>query len=286
MSISQRVRDLVEAVVENEIVASASISGGCINQVYFIEFANSERAVLKINTEAPDGFFEAEANGLRKLASSEAVRVPRVLFVEDSASLLLIEAMVESDSVARDYSKLGRDLAALHRVTSQKFGLDSDNFIGKLNQTNTVSNSWGEFFYKYRLLAQANVGIEIGWMSKSTLRTLKQAKAEIYTLLDEPEQAPSLVHGDLWSGNVLWSDEGPVLIDPALYYGSREVDIAFTEMFGGFDKDFYLAYQEEFPLSPRYEERREVLNLYHLLTHANMFGGHYIQQAETVIRTL
>jgi fructosamine-3-kinase len=196
------------------------------------------------------------------------VRVPRVL--DHGADFVLLE---ELDLHRQgDWSALGRMLATLHRQTGPRFGWHRDNWIGRSPQANGWSDDWSEFWWTRRLAPQ---------LERAGLRAdfLKDA-------LKNHRPQPSLLHGDLWSGNAGFIGEGPVLFDPAVYYGDREADLAMTELFGGFAPEFYAAYNEAFPLDPGYEERKLLYNLYHLLNHLNLFGGGYRAQVEATLGLL
>jgi protein-ribulosamine 3-kinase len=215
--------------------------------------------------------FAAEADGLEALRPH--IRVPRVLDrgVKDGKAFILLEQL--DLKRGGDYAALGRMLAALHRQTGPRFGWHRDNYIGLAPQINSVRDNWKDFFWECRLRPQA-------------LRARLAVPEEILTPLQDHEPQPSLLHGDLWSGNAGFTPEGPVAFDPAVYYGDREADLAMTELFGGFPRAFYEAYNEAFPLPEGYERRKHVYNLYHLLNHLNIFGGSYLPQVKATLRLL
>jgi len=215
--------------------------------------------------------FAAEADGLEALRPH--IRVPRVLDrgVKDGKAFLLLEQLdLERGG---DYAALGRMLAALHRQTGPRFGWHRDNYIGLSPQINGWRDNWAEFFRECRIRPQLELARSKGFQLDFDLE------------LDHQPQ-PSLLHGDLWNGNAGFTAEGPVLFDPAVYYGDREADLAMTELFGGFPRAFYEAYNEVFPLPEGYERRKHVYNLYHLLNHLNIFGGSYLPQVQATLRRL
>ena len=287
MTVPHSLRLRIEKQIGSELVSEEVVSGGCINRSFRVAFSDGSQYFLKWNAEAPPGLFQAEAEGLLALRKADALSVPEVLSFadhpEDTPSFLLMEALVPGARGESGDAELGRGLAKLHRVEEHNFGFHGDNYIGYLPQRNTWEGSWSEFFFAHRLSAQAALGEESGWFADNFAKLLVEKEEKIRTILSEGEERPSLLHGDLWSGNVFWSETGPALIDPAVYYGSREADIAFTECFSRFGEEFYRAYHEEFSLCSGYERRRPILNLYHQMTHANMFGGSYVQD---VYRTL
>src|SRR6185503_6794480 len=197
-------------------------------------------------------------DGLRALAA--VVRVPRVL--DHGADFILLESLeFRRDG---DWGALGRMLARLHRETGPRFGWHRDNWIGRSPQANGWMDDWNEFWWSRRLAPQ---------LARAGLRT-----AFLKDALKDHRPAPSLLHGDLWSGNAGFIDDGPVVFDPAVYYGDRETDLAMTELFGGFAPEFYAAYEDELPLDEGYAWRKHLYNLYHLLNHLNLFGGAYREQ--------
>jgi fructosamine-3-kinase len=241
----------------------------------------------------PEGLFRAEVDGLRLLKEAGTLAVPEVVAfdegTESSPAFLLLHHFGNARRRADFFETLGRGLAALHRNSGQAYGHGSDNFIGTLDQRNTWAASWPEFFAERRLLAQARLGEQsdaVGSerIGSECIRAVERLCAKLGGILPSAPET-SLLHGDLWSGNVAADSTGsPVIYDPAVYFGHREVELAFTELFGGFSDRFYAAYNASWPLEPGYAERRDVYNLYPILVHANLFGGSYEGQALSILR--
>ena len=263
------------------------VTGGSINECYCWT-GDAGAMFVKVGALEARAMFAAEAAGLAELEWAHAVRVPRVLasgHTERAAFLALewIEAGVaEPDCEAR----LGTELAALHGVTAPRFGWVRDNTIGRTPQANAVSDDWAEFFRERRLRPQLELAAAHGFAD--LLATPGERLLEsVHVLLAGHRPAASLLHGDLWGGNWFASASGePVLFDPAVYYGDRETDLAMTRLFGGFGERFYQAYQAAAPLAPAAQGRGELYNLYHVLNHANLFGGGYARQARAIIERL
>jgi len=217
--------------------------------------------------------FAAEAEGLEALRPH--VRVPRVLGhgVRNGKSFILLEHL---QLMRGDYAALGRMLAQLHRQTGPRFGWQRDNYIGLSPQQNGWCENWKEFWIRRRMEPQ------IAWARAKGF----DVSMPPMQILDNHIPTPSLLHGDLWSGNAGFIAEGAVIFDPAVYYGDRETDLAMTELFGGFPQAFYRAYHEAFPLDPGYQKRKHLYNLYHLLNHLNIFGGGYLGQVKETLRFL
>ena len=211
----------------------------------------------------------AEAEGLSALAEAGA-RVPRVISLEPG--VLSLEHL--DLHASGDYASLGRMLAEVHRVTGERYGWRRDNYIGLGDQRNGWSDNWAEFFFEYRLKPQA---AKCG---------LVDQLPDVGKILGGHYPAASLLHGDLWRGNAGFTADGPVVFDPAVYYGDREADLAMTELFGGFPPSFYEAYDAAYPLEDGYALRKEIYNLYHLLNHLNLFGGSYLRQVTATLRFL
>lgn len=259
------------------------VSGGCINRAALLELENGLCFFLKFNQHAPAGMFQAEADGLNLLRDAGEVRVPRVVSLGQlgaGLSYLLLEDlnMATKQPFSEQFEDaLGRGLAGIHKKLSSHYGLSFDNYIGTTPQANTPSGDWVDFFLSRRLEPLCRRLKAAGADSRS-LSQVQNAFPHIEGLLDPRRKCePSLLHGDLWSGNIMRDAEGrPCLIDPAVYFGDRETDIAMTELFGGFSQPFRSAYEEAWPVADGYERRRDIYNLYHLLNHALLFGGGYL----------
>ncbi|MDX1755307.1 MAG: fructosamine kinase family protein [Marinobacter sp.] len=220
-----------------------------------------------------------EAEGLRLLAGTLAragvagVRVPQVWAVdEQTLELTRIESVPATD---RLWARLGQGLAQLHRVPQSSYGLAQDNYIGLAPQPNGLSDNWGEFFLQRRLSYQAS-RIRDPVVAGEVTSVLERQRSRLQAYLNAHCRGPSLLHGDLWSGNVLFDAQSVWLIDPAVYCGDREADLAMTELFGGFGAAFYRAYDEVWPRSAEYSVKRDIYNLYHALNHYNLFGAGYL----------
>ena len=258
------------------IVRSDPLSGGCINPSARLTTDRGEHFFLKWNARAPAGMFGAEARGLAALAATRALRVPEVRGV--GAQWLLLEH-VEGGRPARDYAeRLGRGLAALHRGdAAAPWGWEQDNFIGRLAQTNQPARTWGEFWRDRRLGTQLALARSTGHLSGKEGRVLDEVVERCPVLLADVGGPPSLLHGDLWGGNVFADEHGqPVIIDPAVYRGHHEADLAMSELFGGFPAGWPGAYADAWPIDPGYARyRRALYQLYYLLVHVNLFGAGY-----------
>ncbi|HEX9734025.1 MAG TPA: fructosamine kinase family protein [Thermoanaerobaculia bacterium] len=263
--------------------------GGSINQGRVAQLADGRRFFVKTNPSPPPRMFECEAEGLRALAAAGALRVPRVIAVggeNEGAPALVLEAIDAGRPGEGFFARFGRAFAELHRATrGERFGFARDNYIGSTTQANRWTEDWCEFWRRHRLGFQLDLARRRG-LSDSTLDRLGERLLDrLDELIGEPDEPPCLLHGDLWSGNYMVDVDGePVLIDPAVYYGRREADLAMTRLFGGFTASFYDAYEELWPLAPGTQERQEVYKLYHLLNHLNLFGGGYRSSCIDVLR--
>ena len=261
-----------------------SVGGGSINQAYCLQ-DNDQRYFVKTNRAAKLSMFEAEAIGLNEMAKTQTIRVPKAICwgIDQQRSYIVLEWLSLGKGQG-NWHQLGQDLARLHRHTShQGFGWHQSNTIGETPQMNPWCDTWSDFFCQHRLKYQFKLAHRNGGTFKGENDLLATA-AEI---LSTHQAQPSLVHGDLWGGNAAFEDDNtPVIFDPATYYGDREVDIAMTELFGGFPADFYQGYESEYPLESGYEYRKTLYNLYHILNHFNLFGGSYQSQAQQMINRL
>ncbi len=268
------------------ITAQRPAGGGCINAAYIAE-GDGQRWFVKTNAAARLAMFEAEADGLRELAQSRAIRVPQPVCagVAGELAFLVLEYIEFGPTGAQAETRLGEQLAALHRVSAAQFGWRRDNTIGATPQPNTPDADWPTFWRIRRL------GFQLDLARRNGATRLADSGAPLLDALPAffttYRPVPSLLHGDLWGGNRASDSDGqPLLFDPAVYYGDRETDLAMSELFGGFAPAFYAAYRAAWPLDPGYATRRTLYNLYHILNHYNMFGGGYQAQALRMIATL
>jgi len=243
------------------------------------------RYFAKTNARSELDNFAAEADGLAALSAAGArVPVPVCQGQAGEQAFLVLEHLELRGN--GDYAALGRSLAKVHSIRGESFGWRRNNYIGRTPQLNQCSPSWSDFWCEARLGPQLDLARKNGF-GESLLKKGEQLAEAVPGLLSEHAPTASLLHGDLWSGNAgFLADGAPVLFDPAVYWGDREADLAMTELFGGFPQDFYSAYAEAAPLAPGYAVRKTLYNLYHVLNHANLFGGGYSAQAERMIERL
>jgi len=259
-----------------------SVGGGCINQGYCL--TDGKRTFfVKLNQASQVAMFEAEALGLEQMYDTATIRVPKPICfgIAGNSCYIVLEWLEMGRGNSQSSQDMGRKLAQMHKKSlGKRFGWDINNTIGSTPQINTWTENWVEFFTKHRLGYQFQLAKRRGGSFPQADELLNA----IPELLAGHEVQPSLVHGDLWGGNAGFIDNGePVIFDPATYYGDREVDIAMTEVFGGFPAAFYQGYNEVFPLNYGYEKRKNLYNLYHILNHFNLFGGGYGSQANGMI---
>jgi fructosamine-3-kinase len=266
------------------IISTGQLSGGSINNALRLE-TNQGIFFLKYNKASRfPQMFEKEAKGLDLLRTAGEMDVPEVLMTGEAGedSFLLLSYVSSSGMRGNFWEIFGERLAALHKHKSEKFGLDHDNYMGSLQQSNQFHDRWAEFFIHQRLEPQVRLARETGEIGKNTVSAFER----LYTRLDEifPPIKPSLIHGDLWSGNFMVNHLGePCLIDPAVYFGHPEVDIAMSTLFGGFHQAFYDSYNYHHPLEKGWRNRLDIYNLYPLLIHVNLFGGSYAHQVERIV---
>ena len=278
-------------------VGLAGISGGCIADAAIATFEDGSKVFFKSSGdhahEAPE-MFQREAEGLRALAAAEALRIPKVLAVSEEA--LVLELIREAPKKRGFAEAFGQGLAKLHDHRAKTCGFPQDNFIGSTRQLNAPlhgswdevgkddGSTWPEFFVERRLRFQAQLAASIGH-GREFEKLLDRAELRIVELLGSAIEVPGILHGDLWGGNYIVDDRGEAcLIDPAVYYGHREADLAMTRLFGGFEPSFYEAYAEASPLAPGHEDRLPIYQLYHVLNHLNLFGSGYFEQAKRILQ--
>lgn len=266
----------IEQKLKCTITNQQTVGGGCMAQSSIIRTNTGRFFFLKQGFS--NGLFTKEANGLHELNKAKAVRIPEVILFDQD--FLLLECITEGSKTAAFYIKFGKALAQLHKYTSTQFGFYEDNFIGSTPQINTYNSNWLDFYYTHRLLCQFKLAEANGYSDTSFQRAFLGLEKQLHQIIGSSEEKPCLCHGDLWAGNYMVDKNGdPVLIDPAVYYGHREADLAMTKLFGGFSSDFYEAYQKEFPLTEGYLYRENIYLLYHVLNHLNLFGESYKRQA-------
>jgi fructosamine-3-kinase len=249
---------------------------------------DDERHFIKSGTAADYPRLQAEVDGLAALRATQTVRVPEVIECGcDQQRAWLVLERLELQSLDRaGGAALGRALAQMHRTRGPHFGWPTDNFIGLAPQQNTPEDSWPLFFARHRLLPQLARARQNG-MERTLAEKGERIAEKVAAFFVGGHPAPSLLHGDLWSGNAGQLPDGtPTLFDPAVYYGDREADIAMAELFGGFPESFYAAYREAWPLSAGFETRKTLYNLYHMLNHFNLFGEGYLGQVRRMIERL
>ncbi|GAB4251535.1 MAG: fructosamine kinase family protein [Vicingaceae bacterium] len=273
----------IEQQLNADILSFSFVGGGSINQTFLLNTSRGNYFIkLNSSVKFPDMFYKEE-KGLNTIAVTKTIQTPKIILndsFEDTAFLILeyIPQGIESSAF---WERFGASLALLHKHSNNFFGFTEDNYIGSLIQMNTPKNSWVEFFITCRLLPQIKQATHK--LSKNTIERFEVLFKKLQDIF--PDEKPALLHGDLWSGNFLVNQhQEPVLIDPAVYYGHREMDLAMTRLFGGFDKIFYNAYNNAFALEKGWEERADICNLYPLLVHVNLFGGAYVNSVETVLK--
>jgi protein-ribulosamine 3-kinase len=258
-----------------QIEKSARVTGGCIHECYRVTIDGKDW-FLKNNSIRHEDVFAAEADALAGLREAGyRAPLPQSHGVVAGRAYLLMEFLDLKGRI--DFPALGRMLAQAHRSVGPAFGWDRDNYIGATPQANGWCGDWAQFWRERRLQPQLDLAKRNGFSINT---------GKVGDLLNQHKPQPSLLHGDLWSGNVSFTPIGPVVFDPAAYHGDREADLAMTELFGGFPQEFYDAYNQAFPLPAGYEQRKHLYNLYHLLNHLNLFGRSYIGQVEETLRLL
>lgn len=267
-----------------EYLAASPVGGGCINDAQRVE-TSSGTYFVKRNRPNFQTAFEVESLALAELADTRTLRVPRPIChgTAEGQSFLVLEHINMGPPRAGSQAAAGRQLAALHRTYGEAFGWHKDNTIGATAQPNPRTRSWIKFYREHRLRFQ----LELAARGGHTFRDADRLLGRLDDFFEGYEPEPSLLHGDLWGGNIGYTTEGqPVVFDPATYYGDRETDLAFTEMFGGFGPEFYQAYDEAWPRHPGHGIRKTLYNLYHYLNHHNLFGGGYASTAQSMIDEL
>lgn len=265
------------------LVSQKSVSGGSINDAFRVE-TKQDKFFLKVNSASRfPNMFEAEKRGLELLGQSSFV-IPKPLNVGEvgETQFILMEWIEQGAPISSFWDSFGRSLAELHLLSSDQFGLDHDNYIGSLPQKNSEHTSWSDFYREERLFPQMKLAEKKGQLTSKMTTGFDALFRELVNLF--PSEKPSLLHGDLWSGNMMIAQNGLASIfDPAVYYGHREMDLAMMALFGGFGESWVEAYNEVYPLESGWQERIPLGQLYPLMVHVNLFGGGYASSVERIL---
>lgn len=281
--IPESIKQAISDKLNIRITGFSATAGGCISRggrlsttagVFFLKWNSLKRF--------PE-MFETEEKGLQFLLDTQTLRLPKPVLTSevDDWQYILMEFIDQGTRGNRPWEILGEQLALLHRHTHSKFGLDHDNYIGALSQKNSLRESWIDFFIECRLDPQLQLLRNRNKVDANFVTSMESLYPKLGDLL--PAESPALLHGDLWSGNVIIGESGPFVIDPAVYYGHREIEVSFTKLFGGFESSFYEAYAHHFPLLPGFDQRIDLYNLYPLLVHANLFGQSYMSRISSIL---
>ena len=285
--IPDSVQQQIQQSLGQKIESSQSVSGGSINRAAKVTLSDGKTCFLKWNTTADTRMFAVEEKGLELLkAADTSLRVPEVFATgktENGTGFLLEEFISEGQSQPDSAEDFGKALAAMHQHHKDRYGLDHNNYIGKLPQSNSWHENWVDFFVEERMQPQLKMATDAGKLGSNTVAHFESMYKQLDSIF--PDEAPSLLHGDLWGGNYFFDESGKATIyDPAVYYGHREIELAFTHLFGGFPGSFYDSYEKSYPLESGFSQRKDVYNLYPLLVHTNLFGGSYARQVEGIIK--
>jgi fructosamine-3-kinase len=279
-----RFKKQIEQITGRRVKSTRALHGGSIAKVYVVELANGKRLVAKV--AQPDSMMSREGYMLNYLKEVSNLPVPDVIYSDDT---LLLMTHIEGNSSfgAAEQTDAAEILAELHENTAERFGLEEDTLIGPLHQPNPRTDTWLEFFREHRLLYMAKVAQQAGRLPASMLKQIETLAAKLDKYVIEPEK-PALVHGDVWTTNILAKD-GKIagFIDPAIYYGHAEMDLSFSTLFNTFGETFFKRYHEIRPIPDGFfEVRRDLYNLYPLLVHVRLFGGGYVSSVQRIVSRL
>jgi len=282
-----KLQQLLESHFDTTVTISKKtpVSGGSINKTYIVETSKGNFFVKENDALTYPNMFEAEAKGIELIYSTNTILTPKIIATGNigSSSFLILDVVHQGRKTEKSWTSLGNGLANLHRNSNSKFGLIHNNYIGSLTQVNTLTNNWKDFYANYRIKPMVKMAFENNLFNTKFQTNFNNLYNELDSIF--PEEPAALLHGDLWNGNFMINNkEQAVLIDPATYYGHREMDLGMTLLFGGFQPTFYNSYNDIFPLEKGWKTRVSITQLYPLLVHANLFGGGYINSVLDIIR--
>lgn len=284
--LDKTLKNKIEQEINDQIEEIRSVSGGCISDAYMLNLSKGNDLFLKVNSSGNSDMFIKEAHGLQELKKADAIKIPDVISFDRNYILLeFIHSVRKQNNFSEDF---GRKFALMHKYSNQYFGFYENNFIGSNPQVNIAEENemenWTEFYFNKRIIYQLKLAEGYGNSTSDLRNAIKKLETKIESIISDETEKPVLLHGDLWGGNYVVDNEGfACLIDPAVYYGNREADLAMTKLFGGFDSKFYNAYNELNPLSEGYEHRENIYKLYHVMNHLNLFGSGYYGQCMNLI---
>lgn len=277
--------DRIQNLIGHEIARMTPLSGGMIAEVYRVDFIDGQSVAVKV-AKGDKAKLDIEGRMLRYLAKHSELPIPEVIHSE--SNLLIMRYIDNQGGISSNVQEnAAHHLASLHNISSEKFGLSFDTLIGSLHQPNTQYDSWIDFFREQRLIYMADVAYKAQQLPLSIRQRIEQFAPQLDDLLYEPD-SPSLIHGDMWSGNILAkNDHIASFIDPAIYYAHPEIELAFSTLFGTFGQAFFDTYHNLRPIEPDFfEERRYIYNLFPLLVHVTLFGAGYVSQVDTILKKL
>ena len=275
-------------VLSETIFANADkiqkISGGDINAAYKFSNGTDDFFIKLNNADQYPELFQKEANGLDELRANSAFKIPEIIHVgkHPNTQFLILEFLPSGNLKQNSWKNFAENLAAMHKVSQKYFGFYEHNYLGTQKQDNSPKNSWAEFYSESRIEPSMKQAFDKGVFEQPYLKKAENICSKFSEIF--PEEPSSLLHGDLWNGNYHVLQSGEItLIDPAVYYGHREIDLGMAFLFGGFDEEFYQIYSEHYPLEPGFEQRYEISQLYPLIFHAIRFGGSYTGHVKRIL---
>jgi len=275
----------LEEILNEKVITNSFVGGGSIADSQKIKTSSGKEFFVKSYSQSKSNILKNEVNGLKEIQKSKTVKTPQIIYYDDD---ILILNFIKPGRKNKNFSELfGIQLAAMHRLKSDKFGFYENNYIGSNPQINLpLYSNWTDFYWENRLFYQFKLAEKNNYINSDFRKLFNQFESIYRKIIEGTEEKPSLIHGDLWGGNYLVDEFGdPVLIDPAVYYGHREAELGMTILFGGFDSDFYSSYNEAYPLSDGWKERLDIYKLYHIMNHLNLFGTGYLNQTLSIIKS-